>query len=236
MGDRATTTGWSRHIFYRTECRRTTWKFKIGLLLVIIATLWLTSPWWTAAIARSLICEPSLAPSDAILIENFDPDYLLFERARQLRRQGLATRVLVPVHTDRGTDVPNDVALGFVEVMAKVSRIGAVEIVPTREIEPITLNEALDVRRFLEREQIRSVVVVTPSFRSRRSEIVYGATLSRAGITVRYQPVSGSRGIHNWTNSWHGIQDVAEQWIKLQYYRFYVLPFVTPRPASGART
>ena len=31
-------------------------------------------------------------------------------------------------------------------------------------------------------------------------------------------------GPDNWTSSWHGIQDVTEQFIKLQYYRFYVLP------------
>ena len=65
------------------------------------------------AIGRSLVCDASLAPSDAILVENFDPDYLLFERARQLRRAGLAARVLVPVPTDRGSQEPNDVALGI---------------------------------------------------------------------------------------------------------------------------
>ena len=122
----------------------------------------LTSGWWTVAIGTSLVCDPSIAPSDAIIVENFDPDYLLFERARQLRRAGLAPRVLVPVWTDRGTREPNDVALGTAEVMARVSRIGPTEIVPVHEEEPITLNAARDVQRFLEREHIRSVIVVTP--------------------------------------------------------------------------
>ena len=185
----------------------------------------MTSGWWTEAIGRSLVCEANPAPSDAILVENFDPDYLLFERARELRRAGLAARVLVPVWTDRGTQEPNDVSLGIVEVMARISRIGAIEIVPTREIEPITLNAARDLLRFLERERIRSVIVVTPLFRSRRSALVYGATLGRAGIAVRFEAVQGSVGLNNWTRTWHGIQDVAQQWLKLQYYRLYVLPF-----------
>ena len=31
--------------------------------------------------------------------------------------------------------------------------------------------------------------------------------------------------MNTWTESWHGIQEVVEQWLKLQYYRLYVLPF-----------
>ena len=146
------------------------------------------------AIGRSLVCDASLAPSDAILIENFDPDYLLFERARELRRAGLAARVLVPVHTDRGTQEPNDVALGFAEVMARISRVGSIEVIPIREVEPISLNAARDIQRYLEREHIRSVIVVAPLFRSRRSALIYGATLGSAGIAVRCEPVQGSTG------------------------------------------
>jgi hypothetical protein len=217
---------WTRHLVYRSEHVRTTWKLRLGLLALVALTVWLTSGWWTVAVARSLVCEASLAPSDAILVENFDPDYLLFERARDLRRAGLASRVFVPVHTDPGTLEPNDVALGIAQVMAKISRVGEIEVVPTREVEPITLNAARDVQRFLERERIRSVIVVTPLFRSRRSALVYAATLGRAGITVRVELVQGSRGVYTWTRSWHGIQEVAEQWLKLQYYRVYVLPFL----------
>ena len=143
----------------------------------------------------------SRTPSDAILVENFGPDYLLFERAMQLRRTGLAARVLVPIEIDPGTQQPNAVALGTAQVMATISRIGAIEIVPIREVEPITLNAARDVQRFFEREHIRSVIVVTPLFRSRRSALVYGATLGRAGIAVRCEPVQGSRGVNNWTGS-----------------------------------
>jgi uncharacterized SAM-binding protein YcdF (DUF218 family) len=216
---------WTRHLFYRAEHIRTTWKLRLGLFTLVVVVLWLTSGWWTAAIARSLACEASLAASDAILVENFDPDYLLFERATRLRRAGLAARVLVPIRTNPGTQEPNDVALGTAQVMASLSRIGPIEIVPIREVEPITLNAARDVQRFLEREHIRSVIVVTPLFRSRRSTLVYRATLGRAGIAVRFEPVQGSLGVNTWTRSWHGIQIVVEQWVKLQYYRWYALPF-----------
>jgi hypothetical protein len=94
-----------------------------------------------------------------------------------------------------------------------------------REVEPISLNAASDILRFLEREHIRSVIVVSPLFRSRRSALVYGATLGGAGITVRCEPTRETRGVDTWTRSWHGVQKVAEQWLKLQYYRLYVFPF-----------
>ena len=215
---------WTQHFFYRTEHIRTTWKLRVGLLALVLIALWLSSGWWSVAIGRSLVCEASLAPSDAILIENFDPDYLLFQHARELRRAGLASRVLVPVPVDPGTLNPNDVALGITDVMSRVSHIGQIEIIPIRDVEPITLNALRDVQSFLQRERIRSVIVVTPLFRSRRSALVYDATLGRAGIAVYYQPVQGWRGIDAWTRTWHGVQDVTEQWLKLQYYRLWILP------------
>jgi hypothetical protein len=226
MPEPSTTARWTRHLFYRSEHVRTTWKLRLGLLTLVFLALWLTSGWWTEAVGRSLVCDASRAPSDAILIENFDPDYQLFWHAAQLRRAGLASRVLVPVWTNSATQEQTDAALGIAQVMATVSRIGEIEIVATSDVEPITLNTARDVQRFLEREHIRSVIVVTPLFRSRRSELIYGATLGRAGITVHCEPVQVNLGVKTWTQTWHGVQDVAEQWLKLQYYRLYVLPFL----------
>jgi hypothetical protein len=214
---------WTRHFVYRSERLRTTWKLRLGLLLALGLGLWLTSESWTAAVGRSLVCEATVAPSDAIVIENFDPDYLLFERARQLRQDRVAQRVFVPVHTDPGSVRPNDVSVGIVHVMATISGLGEVEIIPTVLREPITLNTGQDVLRFLRRERIRSVIVLSPLFRSRRSALVYDATIGRAGIALRCVPVAGSRGVHNWTRSWHGIQEVLEQWAKLIYYRGWVL-------------
>jgi len=226
MPDSPGASNWTRHFAYRAEHTRTTWIFRLGLPAAVILGLWLTSGFWTVAVGRSLVCDAGVGPSDAILIENFDPDYLLFQRARELRRAGLASRVIVPIRTDRDTEAFNDVAVGIAEVMARISRIGPLEFVPVRESEPISLNVARDVQRFLQRERIDSVIVVTPLFRSRRSLLVNDAVLGPAGVAVRCEPVQKSRGVDTWTDSWHGIQEVVEQWMKLQYYRLYVLPFL----------
>jgi hypothetical protein len=187
--------------------------------------LWSSSSWWTVAIASSLACEASRGPSDAILLEDFESGYLAFARAAELRREGLAARVFVQRLTDPEGHEPDDVALGRLQVSASAARVGEIEIIRTRQIEPIMLNAIRDIQRFLEREHVRSVIVVMPLFRSRRSALVYEATLGRAGIRVRCEPVQDSVGVHNWTRSWHGVQNVVEQWLKLQYYRLYVLPF-----------
>ena len=225
MRERFKTSSWTQHLVYRTECTRTTWKLRIGFFAFVFVTLWLTRAWWTVGIARSLACEANRAPSDAILVESFDSSYLVLERAKQLRQAGLATRVLVQTWTDGDSQEPSEVALARMQVMARIARIGEIEIVPTRQVEPIMLNAIRDMQQFLKREHIRSVIVVTPLFRSRRSALVYEATFGRAGITVRCEPVQGAMGVSNWTRNWHGIQDVMEQWLKLQYYRLYVLPF-----------
>ena len=175
-------------------------------------------------VGRSLVCEPSRVKSDAILIENFDPDYRLFERARDLRADGQASRILVPVRTGAGEPL-NAVAVGIADVMARISRIGVIEFVPIREVEPISLNAAHDIRRFLTQRGIGSLILVTPAFRSRRSQLVYDAAVAPSGIRVSCEPVFGERHTESWTASWHGIQGVTEQWLKLQYYRLYVLPF-----------
>ena len=225
---------WTRHLFDRQVRVRTTWRLRIAVVTLVFFALWLTGGRWSGRIARGLVCEADPVPSDAILIENLESDYLLFERATALRQEGLAVRVLVTARTDPGTHHVNQVALGTVEVMARIARTEPLEIVPIREVEPITLNAAGDVQRFVEREHIRSVILITSQFRSRRSALVYAATLGRAGVRVRCEPVEGTIGVATWTKSWHGIQNVMEQWAKLQYYRFWVLPFRS-KPAEGRR-
>jgi hypothetical protein len=216
--------GWTGHLVYRAEVTKTTWKLRIGLAVLVLLALWLTSGWWTAAIARSLMSDASVAPSDAILVETFDFEYVLFERAADLRHAGLASRVFVALQSDPVTREPKPITVAVTELMAGRAGLGTVEIVPVRVVEPITLNATRDLRRFLEQEHIRSLIVVTSLLRSRRSALIYASTLGAAGITVRYQPVPTSIDVSAWARSWHGIQSVLQEWLKLQYYRLYVLP------------
>ena len=108
-------------------------------------------------------------------------------------------------------------------MMSQLARIGEPEIIPIRAIEPINLNAAYQIRDFLTKEHLRSVIVVTPGFRSERSYLVYHMVLAPARIKVYCMPVFGLETPENWTKTWHNIQEVTEQFLKLLYYRFYVL-------------
>src|SRR3989442_12862909 len=160
---------WQRHFVYRTECLKTTWKCRLAILIFVILIASLTRGFWIPSLGRSLTCTEEVGPSDAILVENFDPNYLLFERAAALEKAGLSAKVLVPTEASQDDpEVADTVSQGIAELMARVAQVQSLKIVPTREIEPITLNAAYQIRDFLTKERLRSVIVVTPAFRSRR--------------------------------------------------------------------
>jgi hypothetical protein len=184
----------------------------------------LTRGSWLSLIGYSLVCRSDLVSADAILVENFDLDYRLFERAADLERKGWSARVLVLTPTSSSdSNEANLVSRGIVELMARFARIEHLEIIPIREIEPYSLNAAHQIRDFLIREHVRSVLVLSPAFRSERSSRVYGAVLRPAGIQEHCLAILSQHTPENWAASWHGIQSVTEQFIKLQYYRFYLL-------------
>jgi hypothetical protein len=215
--------GWRRYFFYRKEVWKTTWTFRLLVLFVFVAPVLLTHHFLADHIGKSLVCEEHASPSDAILVENFDPEYLTFERAATLKSQGVSSRVLVPVLASSDPEKTNASSAGVVGEFARVARLSDLTLIPVHTTEPITLNTAAEVRDYLLRENIRSVVFVTPGFRSQRSVLVYEKIFTPAGIKFGCIPVFGIETPDNWTENWHGIQDVVLQLAKLQYYRFYVL-------------
>jgi len=220
--DEAPESGWRRHFFVREEHVRTTWLFR-ALLLLTLALLVVSASMWKDEVARGLVCDEQAATSDGILLENFDPDYLVFQRATELVRAGAANRVLVPVPPGDGPGDVSRISTGVAELMASIARLPKMEFIRVDDREPITLNAARQLRDFMTRERITSVIVVTPALRSRRSQLVYSTVFSPAGIQVRCVPVFGAKTVDNWSDTWHGIQEVGLQFVKLQYYRFWVL-------------
>jgi hypothetical protein len=83
-----------QHLIVRKESYRPTWKLWAAVLVIIPLTFVLTRDIWIRSISRSLTCTKAVSPSGALLVENFDPEYLLFREATKLQRAGLAPRVL----------------------------------------------------------------------------------------------------------------------------------------------
>jgi hypothetical protein len=215
-----------RLVVVRKEVWKTTWAFRVVSIGLLCVLAYVTRPVWTRAVAESLVCSQAhdVNSVDAAVIDDLDRDYLAFERARTLRQTGVTSRVLVPVDVLANGE-PSPVSSTIVQDLARLARVGDIETVPVLATEPISLNVALHVRQFLTDKGIRSVAVVTPRFRSERSMLIYRAVLEAVGVAAYCVPVAGMRSPDTWTQSWHGVQDVALQFVKLQYYRFYVLPF-----------
>ena len=214
---------WIRHFFYRKESWRTTWKLRLSVLVLGIGLIAATREYWALRLAESLVCTAETPQSDALLLENFDPDYLVFEHAETLQRSGIAPLAFVPAASAEEGG-PNAVDRGMADLMARVARLAKFEILPIRVTEPISLNAAIQIRDELVKRQVRSIIVISPGFRSRRSSLIYSRVLNPAGIRVSCDPVFGLTKTTNWTRTWHGIQGVMEHFMKLQYYRFWVLP------------
>jgi uncharacterized SAM-binding protein YcdF (DUF218 family) len=198
------------------------WRYLAAAAILFSATV-LTARYWLQDLGSSLVYQGRIQVSQAILIENFDPNYLLFERTEQLLREGWAKFVFVIAQEGHIPGRAFSVSEGFIQVMARVAGMAPPEIITFREIEPISLNAALQVRDFLRKRNIQSVIVVTSGFRSRRSYLIWDSILRPAGIRVSCVPVFGSRTTVNWHKSWHGWQEVTLELLKLAYYRLYAL-------------
>ena len=224
---------WLDHFVYRKQSLRTTWKLRLLVVVFMLVAVLVTRTLWAPFIGRSLVCQDDAVPSDAIVVENFEPDYFVFERAARLQRQGLARSILVPTKTSEDyLEIANTAARRTTTLMAELARLDNIEIVPVREIEPISLNVAYQMRDLLIAKRLKSIIVVTPGFRSRRSSLVYRAVLTPAGIDAHCSPVIATHYAEKWTTTWHGIEDAIAQLIKLEYYRLYVL--LTARGGAAA--
>ena len=215
---------WKWHFIQRKTSLRTTWKLRLLALGFVAFVVWVTRSVWSVQVGRSLVCSEQIGHSDGLLLDNFDPDYLVFARSAALQKDGVADKVFVPVQVSDDPEMPPSVSEGITELIAREAHVPKIERIPIQINEPVTLNAANQIRDFLTGDHVKSVVLVSPAFRSRRSFLIYNAVLRPAGIQVGCAPVFGITTVHNWMKTWHGMQSVALQFFKLQYYRFYVLP------------
>ncbi len=127
-----------------------------------------------------LVCDSHDETPDLIVIDNLDSDYLLFEKAAELRERGFAGKVLVPVQASgRNPAKPNLVSREIVDVMVRVAGLEGVNIIPIQQEEPITLNAARQVRGHLEGTNVKTVLVLTSGFKSKRILLIFKQVLGR---------------------------------------------------------
>lgn len=195
----------------------------IAVIVVSLSVGYLTRYWWLPAVGQALVCESSDAPSDAILIDFVAHDYHLFERARILQDRALASSVLIPVAHPESSDVPASLLTDVANLLCNAARVPHCITFDAPFSEPISLNLARRSAEELRSRKVRSILLVTGGFRSRRAASIYAEVLRPYEIQVHCQPVFGSYTPSNWYVTMHGMQEVGLQFLKAWYYRAFVL-------------
>ena len=94
---------WSRYLRHRKQVVRTSWLLRGMVILGILVLLIATHQRVLTALGRSLVYRGPVAASDAIVLEHYDPDYLVFEKARDVMQRELTIEATALCETSRTT-------------------------------------------------------------------------------------------------------------------------------------
>ena len=180
---------------------------------------------WSAA--RALIVTADLAHADALVVLAGSSTY--FERTRrtaQLFREGRAARIILTNDNQRsGWSVEEQRNPLFVERAAtELQRQG----VPPEKIEIVpgsvssTYEEALRLRDYAGTHELRSILIVTSAYQSRRALWTLRRVFRESNVLIGLDAVApGEQAPRPATWWWHllGWELVPGEYVKLLYYR-----------------
>lgn len=196
-------------------------KLRILKILLVVIVVWTIV---AAAAARALIVRVPLASADAIVVLSGSSSYReRTQKAAQLYREGRAPLVLLTDdHTRGGWDSAQQTNPFFVErARDELIKLGVprdrIRIAPG--IAAGTRDEALIVKDYAERERLRSLLIVTSSYHSRRALRSVQQVVSANGTTVGLEPASASPSAFWWLGP-EGWRNVGGEYVKLVYYWF----------------
>ena len=192
--------------------------FKIVLVLIVAWTI-------VASLApRALVVSAPLAYADAIVVLRGSSAYVeRTHRAAELYRERRAPLVLLTDdHTRGGWSSAQQRNPFFVErAMEELVKAGVPEdkirIVPG--VASSTRDEALIVKDYAQSERLRSVLVVTSSYHSRRALRCMHQTLDDIGTTIGLEatPAGSAETVFWWVRP-EGWRTVGGEFVKLIYY------------------
>ncbi len=196
-------------------------------IIAVLLALWvLIAPW----LATRLIVERPLERADAIIV--LSGSYLYKERTRkgaELYNRGVAPRIFITNDGERGgwmkneqTNVPY-LELEKRELVAAGVPLEAITVL--NEIVAGTDEEAKVLAKDLDTYSIRSVVVVTSAYHSRRSLWTFDRILAGRGVAVGLEHAGmtdRTPSPNYWWLQLRGWQFVAGEYVKSAvYYAYY---------------
>jgi uncharacterized SAM-binding protein YcdF (DUF218 family) len=198
------------------------------LALVVIVSLVVAWPLCAWVVARSLVVRDEMARADAIMVLSGASEYVERTRhAAELFRRGVAPKIILTNDNLRGGwNSEQQRNPFFVERAAEELRRAGV---PPAQIEALpepvasTYDEAVRLRAYAAEHRLRSVLVVTSAYHSRRARWTMQRVFRESGVRVGIAPVTAGETAEtpaalNWWLSRRGWRSVAPEYPKLVYY------------------
>jgi uncharacterized SAM-binding protein YcdF (DUF218 family) len=193
----------------------------IGKVLLSCILIWPLAAWIGA---RLLIKQAPLENADAIVVLGGSATYK--ERAREAARlllEGRSQRVLLTNDNMRGPWSNEEYRNPFFyeRALDELKNAGVPEKSVELLLKPVagTYEEAEVVRHYAEEHKLRSVLIVTSAYHSRRALWVFSRVFRDTGIRVGLMaPGSGSPRPATWWLSIEGWRRVPTEYVKMVYY------------------
>lgn len=198
---------------------------RIATSLLIAILVWVLLAW---VAARALIVDAGLASADAIVVLSGSSTYIeRTQKAAELFHQGRAPLILL---TDDNTRSGWSTALQTNPYFVERARDELIkQNVPSDKITVIpgtvssTHDEALTIKDFAVAQRLRSLLVVTSAYHSRRALRSIRQSFAGTGTIVGLEPAAVGGETPSPALWWLGVEgwrSVAGEYAKLIYYRF----------------
>jgi uncharacterized SAM-binding protein YcdF (DUF218 family) len=191
----------------------------LGLsLMVLLVVAVATSPAWLPFAGRFLLVQDPLAPADIIVVLGGNAPYRL-PYAEQLVSQGYAPLVLVS--DERVYTFGMDTSWG---ALYRASLAGqglppSTVLLITNPVPLSTVDEAQRAAQVLRERGLRSALLVTDAFHSRRAGLLFAAEFRRYGLTVLSAPTLAELDdLEHWWQRPRMARHVLSEYVKLGSY------------------
>lgn len=205
--------------------RGTRWPRVAFLLVLVLALMWLLG--WL--LARGLIVHSEPSRAEALMVLSGSSNYVERTRgAAELFRQGKAPLIVVTNDNLRGgwssAEQRNPFFFEREVDELRAAGVGADRIVVLELPVTSTFEEATLLRQYAVSHNLRSVIVVTSAYHSRRALSTMRHVFDGSGIAIGIEPVATgqeSPGPATWWLHRRGWREVASEYGKLIYYRVH---------------
>jgi uncharacterized SAM-binding protein YcdF (DUF218 family) len=194
---------------------RISWRPGRGAMLLTAAVLGVlvTRSLWLPLVGEFLIVEDPLRPADALV--PLAGERLRIGAGAELLKQGYARWFIV---TEMQVD-PGIRYSDLVRQQASEEGVPAEQIVIAPDVVATTYAEALSVRRLVDAQGWRSLIVVTSPYHTRRAQIIFHDAFAGSGVSIAVRAVRPHwYGSDDWWRYPAGQETTVLEYLKLALY------------------